>query len=156
MSLYFRTMALKDKIQCSIFVGVTCYFHLVWCLLVTEWMPNAYFTHPVNVKWDWVTLADVIFMVNLQLTSYLHEYVLVLKLTICASFHFGHESNPAQRYVHINSAKPLTALSDLFKKALQEDKPCSLHYHLGKKTFCILLKLYHGELTIQSSFLLFK
>lgn len=66
------------------------------------------------------------------------------------------ESNLAQRYVYINSAMPLSALSDLFKKALQEDKPSGLHHHSGKETLPILLKLFHEELTIQNSSLLFK
>ena len=67
------------------------------------------------------------------------------------------ESNPTQRYIYINPAMPLTALSDLFKKALQEDKHNGLHFHLGKETVVILLKLFQEELTIQNIvFLLFK
>lgn len=61
------------------------------------------------------------------------------------------ESNPTQRYIYINSAVPLTDLSDLFKKALQKDKHNRLHCHLGKETIVILLKLFHEELTIQNT-----
>ena len=60
------------------------------------------------------------------------------------------ESNPTQRYVYINSAMPLTALSDLFKKALQEDKHNSLHCQLGKERVVILLNHFQEELTIQN------
>lgn len=51
----------------------------------------------------------------------------------------------------------LTSVSDLFKKALHEDKHNGLYCHLEKETVVILLKLLQEELTIQNIvFLLFK
>lgn len=39
----------------------------------------------------------------------------------------------------------LTSVSDLFKKALHEDKHNGLHCHLGKETVCHFVETFSGR-----------